>query len=200
MDDLEPKRKPKRITRVSEGRPSRAKPGAKMGGKRKGAGTKPWKVTEEQRIRVSTMVACGYRIEDIRRVIKTPKGREISTSVFQRKFATDVENARSLLIARVSERVYDKAMNDGPDSMRACELILRCMAGWQPPAPPRREPEHPMHGKFSDVPTLPAPAQVPMMTLDDFYAQRIAADAIASAAAGPAGSDAEGDSAEPSDI
>jgi hypothetical protein len=201
MNDLKPKRKDNRPTRVADGRPSRAKPGAKVGGARKGAGAKPWKVTEEQRIRVSTMVACGYRIEDIRRVIKTPKGREIGAHTFIRKFSTDVEAARALLVARVSERVFDKAMGNGPDSMRACELILRCMAGWQPPAPPRREPEHHMHGRFSEeTPTLPAPEQVQIMTLDDFYAERIAADAIAAAATGASGSDAAGDSAEPSDI
>jgi hypothetical protein len=152
-----------------------------------GSGRKASPVTAEQRITVSTMIACGFPIEDVCAAVAPARGRRVSTQTLYRKFRADMDNARQLLCARVAKRIYDHAMGSGPESLAACKFLMTTLGRWAPAVAkteimPGFERAPDINGA-EDVTPIPAAARAfPVRTFADFYAGRIADDAIASAA------------------
>jgi hypothetical protein len=156
---------------------------------------KRWQPTEEMRLTVKVMAACGRTQEDIAAKVSALRAERqglapITRRTLSRVFAFELANGRSEVIAQLEQSLYQTALapvsekNPPEVKLRACIFALKTRGGFfeaRPPAPQDRDID-----EATDV--VPRPAGAPGQaltvlprTLEEFYGGLKAADAIAAA-------------------
>lgn len=96
-----------------------------IGGKREGAGAKPYQPTEADRNTVRSMAASGFKQEDICRCLGTTG---LSKTTMLKYFRDEIEVSAIKANAAVASVVYKAAISG--DKVAAF-FWLKCRAGWK---------------------------------------------------------------------
>lgn len=105
---------------------------SKHGGKRSGAGRKPFQPTRGDRARVKKLVGFGLRQEEIAQlVMNRTTGKPISEATLRKHFAHELAIGASEANSKVAESLFRKATGDGPQSVTAGIWWTKCRMGWK---------------------------------------------------------------------
>ena len=82
--------------------------------------------TDEQRLKVTTLVAAGVRHELIvRQIINPESGEPIDPKTLRRAFEEEIASATVDAVAMVANALFEQAMGDGPQSVTAKIFFLK---------------------------------------------------------------------------
>jgi len=88
--------------------------------------------TDEQRMQVRIMCACGFPQEQIcERVIDPRTGKKISDKTLRKAFRAELDAGTEAANAIVAQSLFKKATGNGPQSVTAAIFWLKSRAGWK---------------------------------------------------------------------
>ncbi len=104
--------------------------------KRGTVGHPPFVPTNEQRIVVRVMCACGMPQPIIaRQTINPETGRGIDLKTLRKAFREELDDAKPVANAMVAQSLFKKATSNGAQSVAAAIFWLKTQAGWREPNP-----------------------------------------------------------------
>jgi hypothetical protein len=82
--------------------------------------------TDEQRLKVTALVAAGVRHEVIvKQIINPESGEPIDPKTLRKAFEEEIRSATADAVAMVANALFEQAMGDGPQSVTAKIFFLK---------------------------------------------------------------------------
>lgn len=101
---------------------------------KRSVGHPPFVPTQEQRIVVRVMCACGMPQPIIaRQTINPETGRGIDLKTLRKAFREELDDAKPVANAMVAQSLFKKATGSGAQSVAAAIFWLKTQAGWREP-------------------------------------------------------------------
>lgn len=94
-------------------------------------GRKPYEPTKEDRIKVSTMAACGMPQWIICARLRNPEtGKPLDQKTLRKVFRKELNEGKPMADALVKQALFQKAIGSGPQSVTAAIFYLKTQCGW----------------------------------------------------------------------
>lgn len=106
--------------------------GFATGGKRPGAGRKPFIPTDDQRAKVAMLARCGVKYETICREVLNPKTlKAINEKTLRKAFEEELKEGNSIAEARLIMKASAIAKGSDAVALRSVMFLLHCKFGWR---------------------------------------------------------------------
>lgn len=103
-----------------------------MGRPRANDGRAYFEPTEEDRIKVQVLAACGMPQAEIAKMIRNPHTcRNIDLKTLRAHFRAELKDGKTIANAKVAESLFRKATGNSPQAVAAAIFWLRTQANWK---------------------------------------------------------------------
>jgi hypothetical protein len=102
------------------------------GNGKKKAGRPALEPTENQRVTVSIMSACGTPQSEIcKHIISPATGKKIDPKTLRKFFAAEIKQGKEIANSMVAQSLFKKATGKGQGAVTAAIFWLKTQAGWK---------------------------------------------------------------------